>query len=168
MKMICLIFLINIFLSSTSSSYGSQKLPDFSYYRVKETDIMQGKPKPVDLSSYEGAKKYKTRLNEGAKAGPNFAGHYRIVSYGCGTQCQDNWVIDEQTGKIIDRFESVIGSKYELESTLLIINPPDEDFKKAYDEHPEQPILGEMETIGKVIKNGKFEFVFRDKWVNVK
>lgn len=167
MKIIQSLFLISI-LFSTTSSYGSQNIPEFSHYKIKETDVMKDAPQPVDFSSYKGAKTYQTRLREGAKAGPNFAGHYTVVSFGCGTQCQDNWVIDEQTGKIIDRFESVIGSKYELDSTLLIINPPDEDFKKSYEEHPEQPLLGEMETIFKVIKNGKFEIVFKDKWVNVK
>lgn len=166
MKTIPTLFLMSIMLNITPS-YGEKALPDFSQYKVKTTDVMKGKPKPVDLSSYKGAKTYRTKLREGAKAGPNFAGHYTIVTYGCGTQCQDNWVIDERTGKIIDRFESAIGSKYQLDSDLLIVNPPDPDLKKAYEEHPEQPILGDLETTYKVLKNGKFDVVHKTKWVDV-
>lgn len=166
MKILQSLFFISIVLSVTSS-YGSQKVPDFSHHKIKEKDVMKGAPKPVDLSSHKDAKTYHTRLKEGAKAGPNFAGHYTVVSFGCGTQCQDNWVIDEKTGKIIDRFESVIGTKYELNSSLLIINPPDEKVKKAYEDHPEQPILGDMETTYQVLKNGKFQVVHKAKWVDL-
>lgn len=160
------ILLIIIFLSVTAA-YGNKSLPDFSQHKIKETAVMKAPPKPVDLSSYEEAETYRTRLTEGAEAGPNFAGHYTVVSFGCGTQCQDNWVIDEKTGKIIDRFESIIGVQYDLNSSLLIINPPDEEFKKSYEEHPEQPLLGDMETIYKVLKNGKFEVIHKAKWVDL-
>ena len=166
MKIIQSIFLMGA-LSMATPSYGEQTLPTFEQYKTKVTDVMKGKPQPVDLSSYKGAKKYRTHLRQGAKEGPNFAGHYTIVTYGCGTQCQDNWVIDEKTGKIIDRFESAIGSKYQLDSDLLIVNAPDPDLKKAYKEHPEQPILGELETTYKVLKNGKFEVIHKAKWVNL-
>lgn len=166
MKIIQSLFVISL-LFCTTSSYGSQKLPDFSQYKTKPADTMKGAPKPVDLSTHKDAKTYKTRLREGAKVGPNFAGHYTVVSFGCGTQCQDNWVIDEKTGKIIDRFESTIGTQYELNSSLLIINPPDEDVKKAYEEHPEQPLLGELETIYKVLEEGKFKIVHKARWVDL-
>jgi hypothetical protein len=166
MKIIPSILLIGMFLN-LSPSYGEKGLPDFSQYKVKETDQFKGKPKSVDLSSYEGAKTYRTKLREGAHAGPNFAGHYTVVTYGCGTQCQDNWVIDAQTGKIIDRFESVIGSQYQLGSALLIVNGPDAQVKKAYEEHPEQPILGTMDTTYKVLKDGKFQVVHKVKWADL-
>ena len=166
MKFITIVFLMGMFLTVTSS-YGGTTLPDFSQYKVKETDTFTGQPKPVDLSSYKDAKTYRTKLREGTKEGPNFAGHYTIVSFGCGTQCQDNWVIDAKTGKIIDRFASVIGSKYELKSALLIINPPDKEFKKAFEEHPEQPILGTMDTIYRILKDGIFEVVHTAKWVDI-
>lgn len=166
MKFIKAAFFMGILFISTPS-YGEATLPNFSQYIIKGTDSFKGKPKPVNLSSYKDAKTYRTKLREGAKAGPNFAGHYTIVSFGCGTQCQDNWVIDAKTGKIIDRFASTIGTKYELGSSLLIINPPDKDFKKAFEEHPEQPILGTMDTIYWVIKDGKFEVVHKTKWVDL-
>src|SRR5690606_2298271 len=112
-------------------------------------------PAPVDLDSFKGARTFKTKLTEGGKAGPNFAGHYTVVTFGCGTQCQDNWIIDSISGKIYDRFYSVIGQKYQLDSTLMIINPPDPQLKKAYEKFPDQPILGTMDTTAQVWKDNK-------------
>lgn len=154
-------------LVSATASYGEKAVPEFSHYKVEATDTFKGAPAPVDFTSHKGAEKYKTKLMEGEKKGPNFAGHYTVVTYGCGTQCQDNWVIDVKTGQIIDRFESVIAPKYALDSSLLIINPPDADLKKAYKEHPEQPLLGTLETTYKVIKDGKIEVIHRAKWVDI-
>jgi hypothetical protein len=162
MKFVQFIIITTLFLVPTV--YADAVLPNFSQYKIQDSEKMTEKPAPVDLSSYEGARTYRTKLREGAKAGPNFAGHYTIVTYGCGTQCQDNWVIDAKTGKIIDRFESSIGSKYQPESNLLIINAPDPDLKKAYQDYPDQPILGDLETVFKVIKDGKFETVYKTKW----
>lgn len=151
----------------SAATYAVSPLPDFSKYPIPEAELFKGTPAPVDLSSYKGAKTYKTKLQEGEKEGPNFAGHYTVVSFGCGTQCQDNWLIDAKTGKVLDRFPSIVGTKYQVDSTLLIINPPDPDLKKAYEEHPEQPLLGTMETTYEVWKEGKFKVVHKDKWVNV-
>ncbi len=134
---------------------------------MTQKEILKGKPAPVNLSSYKGAKTYRTKLKEGAQAGPNFAGHYTIVSYGCGTQCQDNWLIDAKTGKILNRFSSIVGTKQDVGSALLVINPPDPELKKAYKEHPDQPLLGDMETIYEVLKDGKLDVVHKEKWVDV-
>lgn len=44
----------------------------------------------------------KTRIVEGLKAGPNFAGHYTIIRAGCGTGCTSNLMVDRTTGRVID------------------------------------------------------------------
>ena len=159
--------LLVTYILGSASSYADSSLPDFSQFRVTKEEMLKGKPAPVDLSSYKGAKSYKTKLKEGAKAGPNFAGHYTIISFGCGTQCQDNWLIDAKTGKILNRFSSTVGTKQQLGSALLIINPPDPDLKKAYEEHPDQPLLGEMVTLYEVLKDGKLNVVRKEQWVDV-
>lgn len=141
-------------------------LPDFSKYEIPKKDIFTGTPAPVVLSSFKDATIYRTVLKEGAKKGPNFAGHYTVVSFGCGTQCQDNWIIDATTGIIYDRFSTVIGQKYTLDSNLMILNPPDEQLKKAYEKYPDQPLLGTMETTAQIWKDNKFEVVTQEKWVD--
>src|SRR3990167_3664580 len=121
---------MTILLLSSVPTYAA--LPDLAKYPVPQKDVFTGTPAPVDLSSYKGAKTYRTVLTQGAQKGPNFAGHYTVVSFGCGTQCQDNWIIDAKTGTIYDRFSSVIGQTYRLDSTLMIVNPPEEQLKQAY------------------------------------
>jgi hypothetical protein len=46
------------------------------------------------------AHRYRTVLREEAREGPNFNGHYRVASWGCGTNCIEWAVIDLETGKI--------------------------------------------------------------------
>lgn len=165
MKLIHLSLILTLTLIITPA-YGEKDLPNFSQYKIQESEKMteKEKPAPVDLKSYEGARTYRTKLREGAKEGPNFAGHYTIVTYGCGTQCRESWVIDAKTGKIIDRFESSLESKYELDSRLLIVNAPDPELKKANQDYPGQPVFRSLETIYKVLKDGKFETVYKAKW----
>lgn len=46
------------------------------------------------------ARKYRTRLGEGLRDLPvNFAGHYVMVTWGCGTTCLDGGMVDAQTGE---------------------------------------------------------------------
>jgi hypothetical protein len=71
--------------------------PMFSDYAVKEESI--ARPAPVVLSSSE-ARRFRSALREAAKAGPNFAGHYTIAGWGCGTSCLDWGIVDARTGKV--------------------------------------------------------------------
>ena len=129
-----------------AETISAKELPTFDQYPVPPADIYDGIPTPVDLSSYKHADNYRTKLGEGAKKGPNFAGHYTVVTIGAGTQFQDNWVIDAQSGKIVAKFLSSIIPQYHIDSTLLIINPADAILAKGYRDHPNQPVLGALET----------------------
>ena len=44
----------------------------------------------------------RTRLRQALKAGPNFAGHYALAIYGCGTGCIGLSMVDVKTGQIYD------------------------------------------------------------------
>jgi hypothetical protein len=55
------------------------KWPAKAFYR--------GNPAPGNLSSQLRAHRFRTRLREGAKRGPNFAGQMTIFWLDCGTQC---------------------------------------------------------------------------------
>ena len=46
------------------------------------------------------ARKYRTVLKEGAQRGPNFNGHYRVVHWGCGTNCIEWAVVDFGSGRV--------------------------------------------------------------------
>lgn len=166
MNFIKVAFLLAILMRSIPL-HAEISLPDFIDHPIPESQVFTGTPESVDLSSYAGAKTYRTKLKEGGAQGPNFAGYYTVVSIGCGTQCQENWIINAKTGKILHKFPSVIGVLFQLNSSLMIVNPPDAQFKKAYEEHPDQPLLGEIDTIYEVWKNNKFDLIHKDKWVNI-
>ncbi len=84
----------------------------------------------IDFDSYEGAWSFRTRLRNGLKKDPNFAGKYKVVTHGCGTSCQVNWIVDTENGKIVDRIGSSHGISYKLDSRLIIKHPP------TYEEMP--------------------------------
>ena len=60
------------------------------------------------------SRKYRTRLGEGLRDLPvNFAGHYVMVTWGCGTTCLDGGMVDARTGQatalpfLLDSFASL-------------------------------------------------------------
>ena len=94
------------------------------------TEEFSGTPAPVDLASQPWASLYRTVLREGAADGPDFAGAYTVVSWGCGTQCQQWAVVDARTGRVHGfPFDSGLGLDYRLDSRLVVVNPlqPDEE-----------------------------------------
>ena len=84
----------------------------------------------VDLSSHPNAKSYRTRLREGAAKGPNFAGHYSLVWWGCGNECQQVLIVDLNTGRVYgisgepQLLQSSRGVDFKLTSSMLIVDPP--------------------------------------------
>ena len=81
--------------------------PTFEQYSVPRQK--GAKTVPPDLGSHPLAKKFRSALRDGAKKGPNFAGHYALVSWGCGTACLRFAFVDTASGKVYfpERIESV-------------------------------------------------------------
>lgn len=100
--------------------------------------IFKGTPVAVNLSSNPIGQTFKTVLTRGAKKGPNFAGHYTVVDWGCGSSCQSFAIIDAETGKIFTvSFPSENGQEYQLNSRLLIVNPLNDVAVSDYEGAPE-------------------------------
>ena len=105
------------------------------------------KPAEVDLKSHQRAKQYRTKLREGAAEGPNFAGQFTVVGWGCGTSCIQWAIVDAKIGGVyfppheiasistvhVDIAEGepephFYGLRFRLDSTLLmILGAPNED-----------------------------------------
>ncbi len=82
----------------------------------------------LDLNSHELGKQFRTAIRECYNNSENlFAGHYTFATWGCGSPCQMNVLIDRRTGKIYDAPNSSVGSEYKKDSRMLIINPPEEE-----------------------------------------
>jgi hypothetical protein len=96
--------------------------PQFEEYAVSEQS--GASPVPVVLRGNPEARRFRTVLRKGATKGPNFAGHFTIVSWGCGTNCQSIAIVDSKTGVVrFAPFGSEIGQEFRLDSRLLVVNP---------------------------------------------
>jgi hypothetical protein len=120
-------------------------LPKFEDFKV--TEVFKGAPaKPILQSS--GDRMFRTRIREGAARGPNFAGHFTIAVWGCGSSCVSFALVDAKTGEVFHapfgilesvsmlgyddirpdaKHADVMGLKYQQDSRLLIARGcPDE------------------------------------------
>ncbi|MFD2998875.1 hypothetical protein ACFS7Z_00765 [Pontibacter toksunensis] len=122
--------------SITMPITGSHNLELYQGYRITMEEYMnsgnydvgdmyRGRLAPLDEGSHDDTRTYRTALSEGLKEGINFAGRYTVVTLGCGTTCQVHYVVDRETGKILDKLQSSIGAKFNINSRLFIVNPPD-------------------------------------------
>jgi hypothetical protein len=55
----------------------------------------------LDLASHPKARRYRTVLRESVKHGVNFAGHYVLATWGCGTGCLEIGVVNTDTGRVM-------------------------------------------------------------------
>ena len=72
----------------------THKFEDFRVDRV-----YPGMPAPAVIAT-RSDRQFRTRIREGASKGPNFAGHYTIVKWGCGSGCISFVVVDTENGKV--------------------------------------------------------------------
>ncbi|MEI8361662.1 MAG: hypothetical protein WCG35_00350 [Betaproteobacteria bacterium] len=71
--------------------------------------------------------RFRTVIQAGSKGHPNFAGHLRVVSWGCGLSCQQFSVVDKKTGHAyLVPMMAEIGAKFQLNSRLFVVNPPED------------------------------------------
>jgi len=95
-------------------AFSQKRLPRSEDYAVPRNERYRGKTATVVLGS-KRARLYRTVLREGAKRGPNFAGHYTIVTWGAGLATFSMAVVDAKTGRVyFPPFEEVGGSSYGL------------------------------------------------------
>ncbi len=102
-------------------------LPRYADHQVKEQ--FSGKPAALDMKSNPDAKQFASVLKEGAAKGPDFAGHYTVVLWGCGSGCQSFMIVDAKTGSVYTSPVSAErGVCYRRDSSLLIVDPITKDF----------------------------------------
>ncbi len=84
------------------------------------------------------ARSFRTMILEGSAYGMNFAGHYTIVHWGCGSSCWDWAMVDRATGKVIfddglrdiatDHVADGYALRFRRNSNLLVLQGwPNED-----------------------------------------
>jgi hypothetical protein len=88
--------------AATTSTLGAQArkarpAPRFEDYPVRE--VYKGPVARARLDSRR-ARMFRTRLREDSRGGPNFAGRYTVVVWGCGTGCAQMGVVDARDGRV--------------------------------------------------------------------
>ena len=92
--------------------------PKFAAYRDNIRG-MSGHPR-LDLNN-PTARYYRTWFRSEVAKGPNFAGHYRVVVWGCGTSCAMFAVVNLNTGRVIqpDGFSSVNTAYFDVDQKFF-------------------------------------------------
>ena len=86
-----------VFLAAAIVQAQPAKLPSFEEF--KATEIFQGQAAQPRLTT-PFARKFRSVIREGAQKGPNFAGTFGIVQWGCGSSCVQMAIVNEQTGAV--------------------------------------------------------------------
>ena len=95
MRAVSLIFLLT--LMATNVAAQESRPPGFAEYAVSEK--FGGSPAPAKIQG-KWARLFRTRIRLGAQEGPNFAGHYTLVTWGCGSDCILFAIVDARSGRV--------------------------------------------------------------------
>lgn len=91
-----LITLLSVMLLGDAKAQ-EQPLPNFKDFPAQGT--FSGTPTKPKLTSAR-ARLFRTNIRTQSAEGPNFNGHYRIATWGCGTSCIQFAIIDCKTGQV--------------------------------------------------------------------
>ncbi len=97
MRIPTLIFLL---LAVSSAIPRQPKTPRFEDYPAGR--IFHGKPTQIDWPpDYAQHEFFQARIHDLVNSGVNFAGHYVVGEWSCGTDCRWLFVLDMRTGKFL-------------------------------------------------------------------
>lgn len=91
-----------------------------------DVEEFDGISKPVNFSNFPEAKSYYTMITKSVEDGSNFAGHFTIARWGCGTDTLAYSIINNKTGDIIAYSDCVPNYhliNYGLDSSFLVLEP---------------------------------------------
>jgi hypothetical protein len=103
-----------VFALAVLPAFGAADDEGYDQYTIRPSDIPKDAPrsrdypaKPYvginaapDVGSDSRSRRYRTQLRGWAREKPNFAGHYILATWGCGTSCTEIAIIDAITGKV--------------------------------------------------------------------
>lgn len=95
-KAICLLLIVG----TSGWSEQPKARPDFKDYAVERT--YTGAPAAPKLNRDQRA--FRTMIREGAKSKVEFAGHYTVPRWGCGSGCSTFVIVDSITGAVYNSF----------------------------------------------------------------
>ncbi|RKP43491.1 hypothetical protein D7S86_28845 [Pararobbsia silviterrae] len=104
--------------------------PSFADYPIHEAPHRQTGVQP--MLTDRKARMFQTVIRTEFAQPANFAGHYRVAIWGCGTDCRDFAILDQNTGHVytmpgVSEIDGVMGSDderidFRLNSRLFVIS----------------------------------------------
>jgi hypothetical protein len=124
-------------------AFGAVDAEGYDEYTIRPSDVPEDAPrfedypaKPyagtnaaADVRSDPRSRLYRTQLSGWSREKPNFAGHYIVATWGCGTGCTQLAVIDALTGKVFHPPGARTNSVVDVHEALLVA----EDFPRRAD-----------------------------------
>jgi hypothetical protein len=102
--------------------------PKFDDFPASE---WHGTAAPIKLTT-RSERMFRTNLTNASKEPPNFAGHYRITGWGCGSACGAGALVDLQTGDVFPLpLASQNGRGWEkwIDCPRLLFKGPGDEFR---------------------------------------
>jgi hypothetical protein len=97
--------------------------PRFTDYPA---NVHAGPHADPDVQGDPRSKRYRTQLRNWARERPNFAGHYILATWGCGTGCTEIAVIDAVSGRVFHPAGATTNSIEDVDADVLVdVNPGD-------------------------------------------
>jgi hypothetical protein len=108
--------------SFAAQAADRDKCLNFNLYPTLQ--IFEGSPAIPKIQKATPAYRYRTTIKEEGYGPPNFAGHLRVVTWGCGTGCHELALVDVITGKSwrINAPPASTGFEHYVESNLLVFD----------------------------------------------
>ena len=107
-----------------SNSHLPLALPSFEAYPVADAGAEKYRyRRPLQRVSRTELPERGLYAYENGSFEADFAGLYKVISWGCGSPCQMHAVINIETSEILGMINSAYGGDYRLDSRLLLIDP---------------------------------------------
>jgi hypothetical protein len=115
----------SVLLAQAPSMPDRKRLPRFEDFRVptpipkRNNNAWIATPRFMSRAEKDEIANHTNRIRDATREGPDFAGHYAIVRWGCGSDCLNFVIVDVGTGEIYDTpFVGASGCPYYLDKLL--------------------------------------------------
>lgn len=105
-------------------------MPRFEDYKVEVSSFIEAEK--IDIGKYADNPIYKAVLESGYKKDVNLANKFIVIPVTCGANCQTNFIVNKETGKIIDDIGTTIGVETQVDSALIIADKYPAPIDKPY------------------------------------
>lgn len=92
--------------------------PQFDHYAIEASPAFA--TTKLNLRSNPIAKTFRSVIRRQTREGPNFAGHYRVAVWGCGSSCAQFAIVNLKTGRVLtaEGVRNVSGVHFEVDGFM--------------------------------------------------